>query len=354
MQSRASADIRDFQPVSQPIPRVQRFLSALAGSTTLVLRWACAALFIGRAWQHLFVGTPYRPILFSQSLMEGFVGTVFGLDWTTWATSPVVESNLALATRFIGVVLALCAVAALVTVPRRTWSRLLLASGTTVLAVIAFAVYRDKLLRVGELFELACAISAPVALLLATRPAGAGGSFLRHGLAVAVAATFAAHGLYAVGYYPLPGEWVTMAMTILRLGEQAAVTFLFAAGVLDFLVALTIFIPRLSVAAAAYAFAWGLLTASARVVANVTPENFHESALFWIPEMLVRLPNALLPLVVLGLLVRGLIPDRRRDETISPPAQATAPKPETHPLNHESNPEAHRRGLGRLARHLDS
>lgn len=235
-------------------------------------------------------------------MMESFVRNIFGLGWDTWATSPAVEANLILASRVIGAGLVLCAIAALVTTPRRTWTRVMLWLGTAVLAVVAFAICRDKMLRVGEFFELGCAISAPLALLLATRSVGGSARLLRWWLTVAVAATFAAHGLYAIGFYPLPGEWVTMVMTLLRLDEPGAVTFLFAAGIFDFLVAAGIIIPGSRVPAALYAVVWGALTAAARLLANVTPENFRETSIYWIPETLVRLPNCLLPLVVLGLL----------------------------------------------------
>lgn len=295
----------DNTPSSASVAQPNRLLEALSGSTTTILRCACAVLFLGRAWQHIFIGPPYRPILYSQSLMESFVLKVFGLDWNTWATSPVVEANLKLGTQWIGVLLVLCAVAAMLANPRRIWAQACLGLGAAVLAVIAFAVYRDKMLRVGELFELACAVSAPIALFLATRRENGHETLLRRWLCVAVAATFAGHGLYAVGFYPRPGEWVTMVMTILGVTEPAAVNLLIVAGILDFAVALGLFIPGLRTASAWYAVAWGFLTAFARIAANVTPENFHESGVFWIPETLIRFPNFLLPLAIAVFLLRA-------------------------------------------------
>lgn len=283
---------------------ISRSKQLLSAHSTTLLRLACAALFLGRSWQHLFVGTPYRPILFSQPMMEGLVLRFFGMDWTTWATSVAVESNINLATRVIGVVLALCALAALFANARNIWPRVLLCIGSLILAVIAFAVYRDKLLRIGELFELACAVTAPIALLLATRAKPVGDRLLGRCLAVAIAATFGAHGLYAVGYYPRPGDWVTMVMAILGLSEPAAHNLLVIAGILDFAIVVGVMTPGLRAIAAAYAFIWGLLTACARVAAHVSFENIHESGRFWIPETIIRLPNALLPLVLLGLLAR--------------------------------------------------
>ena len=309
---------------SKSIARLASWTAALAGSTTTLLRCACAALFLGRAWQHIFIAPPYRPILYSQSLMENFVLKVFGMDWTTWATSPVVEANLKLSSQCIGVFLVLCAVASLMANPRRIWAQVFLGLGAAVLATIAFAVYRDKMLRVGELFELACAVSAPIALFLATRHEIGRDLLLRIWLSVAVAATFAGHGLYAVGFYPRFGEWVTMVMTILHFSEANAAHFLFAAGILDFLVAIGIFIPRLRTTAAVYAAIWGFLTAFARIAANVTLENFHESSIFWIPEALIRLPNFLLPVAIVGFLIHA----RRTAPAMRPThfagAQATA------------------------------
>lgn len=278
----------------------------MAGSTTAFLRFACVALFLGRAWQHLFVGTPYRPIVFSQSLMESFVLKVFDLDWNTWATSTAVEANLGIGTIVIGAFFVLCAVAAVVATPQRIWAHVCLGLGAVLLSVIAFAVYRDKMLRLVEFFELACMVAAPLALLLATRREDGHETLLRRALPFAFAATFAGHGLYAVGYYQLPGEWVTMVMTILRVTEPAAVNFLFAAGILDFVVAIGVFIPGLRIASAVYAAVWGLLTACARTAGNVTAENFHESAVFWIPETLVRVPNGVIPLIIVGFLIRAM------------------------------------------------
>ena len=46
------------------------------------------------------------------------------------------------------------------------------------------------------------------------------------GLKVAIALTFTCHGLYAVGYYPRPGKFIQMTMTILGTNKEASVIFL--------------------------------------------------------------------------------------------------------------------------------
>ena len=46
-------------------------------------------------------------------------------------------------------------------------------------------------------------------------------------LKIAIALTFSAHGLYAIGYYPQPGVFVDMLINILHFSETTAKDFLF-------------------------------------------------------------------------------------------------------------------------------
>jgi hypothetical protein len=286
-------------------------MSALSQPRTLaleLLRWSCFALFLGRAWQHFVLSPPYRAFLWSQELMEQAVLRFLGMDWTTYATSPAVNDGITLAIRVLGGAYLLFAVAALLASSTRAWTRATLWIAAGFVSVLALAVTKDKLWMPGEFFEFACQLAAPMALALLCRRAPAGENpdacppparLLRF----AVAATFAAHGLYAVGFLPAPGEWTTMIMTILRTGEPTAVGILRAAGWMDFVVALLILTPRADRWAAVYAAAWGLLTALARPLAFVTPDAAAEGLRYWLPEMLVRLPNAAVPAALLALLI---------------------------------------------------
>ena len=64
-------------------------------------------------------------------------------------------------------------------------------------------------------------------------------------LILLIAAVFIAHGLYAVGYYPIPGYFLGMVIDILGLTEQGARNFLLIAGILDFIGAFLIFLPKI-------------------------------------------------------------------------------------------------------------
>ena len=59
---------------------------------------------------------------------------------------------------------------------------------------------------------------------------------------VAIAVTFISHGLYALNYYPRPGHFTEMVMDILGVKEATAILFLNVAGILDFVIAVGIFI----------------------------------------------------------------------------------------------------------------
>lgn len=43
--------------------------------------------------------------------------------------------------------------------------------------------------------------------------------WIRYGTRAAISATFIGHGLYAVGYYPMPGNFLEMTMRSLSIGK---------------------------------------------------------------------------------------------------------------------------------------
>lgn len=266
-----------------------------------LLVWTCAALFFGRAWQHLFWDAPYRSLLWSQETMAGAVGFFLGLSWEDYATSPAVAAVIAGSIKIIGGFYLVCGIAALRFTPTRRWTHLMLALGALALTFLAYCSYRDRLHRIGEFVEHASQFALPLLVVLWSR-AIFSREVLANVLRVVIALTFAGHGLYAIGVYPTPGEWVTMTMALTGLGDGAAMDFLRIAGGLDFVVAAALFVPHLARPALVYAAAWGLLTALARVAAFVRWDNFAESASQWGFETLVRLPHAALPVALLWLL----------------------------------------------------
>jgi len=246
--------------------------------------------------------------------MEGIVNTILRMDWTTYATSPHVEAAITLAIQLVGGFLLLAVLAAFLVTKQRRWAQAVLILASALLSILAWAVFHDRMLRIGEILEQAISVTVPLCLVaLARRTVAAPNPEEPHAdvrgaigparivllMKCVIAATFAGHGLYAVGLYPVPGEWVTMVMAILRLSEPGAFTFLWIAGVLDFAVAVLVFVPgRTARIALLYAAFWGAATALARSLAFVGIENFAESARYWFPETFVRLPHAGVPLAL--------------------------------------------------------
>ena len=103
-----------------------------------------------------------------------------------------------------------------------------------------------------------------------------------------------------------------MTLNILPIDEAQAHIFLRIAGILDFVVAILLFIPKTVKPALWYSVIWGSLTALARVVANFSIEFPMDTFGFWLWETIFRLPHGLIPLVTLWILGSGwwILPKR--------------------------------------------
>ena len=117
---------------------------------------------------------------------------------------------------------------------------------------------------------------------------------------VAIALTFTCHGLYAVGYYPMPVTFLQMLKAILNMEGAPALAFLKVAGLLDFVVAIGIFLKkRWAVPVLGYAVAWGFLTSMARIFGNFYWDFPLESLDQWVFEAVYRFPHFLVPMALL-------------------------------------------------------
>ena len=118
---------------------------------------------------------------------------------------------------------------------------------------------------------------------------------------IASAMTFLGHGLYAMGFHPVPLSFQVMTMKLLFASQETALLFLSVVGWLDILVAVTVFIPKLRTVSLLYLVAWGGLTALARIASHVGLEQPYFGFDPWLAETLVRTPHWLLPLLTLFL-----------------------------------------------------
>ncbi|WP_282084869.1 hypothetical protein [Aquimarina algiphila] len=269
----------------------QKIITILKASTFLI--------FLGRAYQHMVWDPPYRTFLWDEAILKGFVESVFGVSWNEYVTSLSVASSISLSIKIIGVFYLLCAVVTLLIKPgMKKVGKLFLLGGSIGLFILAVLYCKEKFFHVGQLFEYTIQFLSPVLLYMAVFTS-IEVKKIRMIALIAIALTFSCHGLYAIGYYPRPGSFVDMTINTLPISEPSAHAMLKIAGIIDFLIAITIFIPRLSYPSLLYAFIWGGLTAIARLTGHFHVDFLGNTFSQWTWEVIIRLPHALIPLFVI-------------------------------------------------------
>ncbi len=260
----------------------------------------CAILiFFGRAYQFWFFGAPFRAFLWDESLLSPIVEGLFSISWNDYATNPITNTYIAAAIKINSVIFLLAGLA--VTLLHRTqhWLlRLPVYLGITGLLFLAICLVKDKNYDILQFFELSIQLAVPVLLLAVSRKKMPFGK-LELWLKIAIACTFLPHGLFAMGFPYVPGHFIDMTINILNVNENTAVNFLFVAGLIDIVLSVLIFIPRIAKYFLAYAVFWGLVTAFARIVAGFNADFISHSLHQHVYLTIYRLPHGLVPLAVL-------------------------------------------------------
>lgn len=275
--------------------------------TLLLLKLCCFFIFIGRAYQFIFWDAPYRSLLWDQELFEPIINGLFDMEWQEYANSMVADRIINTAIFINGILFLLAGIAALL-IKRNTQKafKFLILMGGFLLVFLSFLLTKEKFYHYAMFFEHSIQFGTPFVLI----------HFLNHNnakklvffLKILIALTFTCHGLYAIGtLYPIPATFVTMTINILPITDVQALDFLFLAGILDFAVAIAIFIPKLAKPALIYACIWGLLTALARGIGNFSFDfpwqTLHQNTY----QMIYRIPHGLIPLIAFLILKKGLL-----------------------------------------------
>ncbi len=262
----------------------------------VLIQLSCVSVFIGRAWQHLFRDAPFRALLWDEAIMSKPVQWILGMEWGEYLKHPSADSTIQSIIIAFGILYLIAAAAALYGKGQKRTNFFLL-TGSLGLIFLAMLYCKEKFLTAGQFFEYSLQFSSPIFLYLFLK--GIGLKELIFWMKVAIALTFVSHGLYALGIYPIPGNFVEMTMNILPIGQTNAILFLNIAGALDILVAILIFLPQpIAKWAVLYATIWGLLTALARVVGHFDFGLPFESILEWLYATVYRLPHAAIPVAV--------------------------------------------------------
>ncbi|PXA05759.1 hypothetical protein DDZ13_02505 [Coraliomargarita sinensis] len=260
------------------------------------LRFAVSALFLGRGYLYLSDLAPLSAFLWNQDLLERPLEWLTGMSWESYSAHS--EGFILTMQRTMGMLFLAAALPCWYVrgSRRRLVNGLVLAAGLF-LFVYGLLRWSDADFRIAMLLEQSLQWGAPLLLMLYGRVRDSRWTALA---ALLIAATFIGHGCYALGLsVPQNHEFVNMTMRALSLGRPGALIFLHAVGVLDFLVPVLFWVPKLRLYALAYAAFWGLLTAFARIFSYWTPAEDFYGMHPWVAETIVRLPHGLIPLALL-------------------------------------------------------
>ncbi len=260
-----------------------------------LLQIAVIAVFFGRAYQHWFWDAPYRTLLWDENLMSGIIEGLFNLSWDDYITNNEVDERIQNWIKGIGVFYFICGWSVLFLERFPKWVSRLLWLGSLSLVFLAVLYCKEKFYSLGQFFEYALQFGSPVVLLFYFHKSIRIQNWLLL-LRILIALTFTCHGLYAYGYYPVPGNFVEMTISILNCSDEQALQFLKLAGILDFILSVLLFFPfKTARWALWYAIFWGFSTTIARIWANFYWEFPWESLHQWMFEMVYRFPHFILP-----------------------------------------------------------
>ncbi|NBB89090.1 MAG: hypothetical protein GVX96_04835 [Bacteroidetes bacterium] len=273
-----------------------------ARNTSYMLMWATVIFLLGRWYQHFFFEGPYRALFLDEKAFKWIQDVFSDQSWLDFVNNPRTDYYILIYTRILSWIW--FSTAFLFALYRRV-SRFVLfifaGLSTLGLSIYAISSYLESGYQWAQGIEYAAQIATP--LLCAIYLWGKVGSKWITFAKVAIALTFLGHGLFALGVFPTPGNFVYMTTQILEISDTQARELLYIAGILDIVALVLIFVPRLDRYALIYCTIWGFLTALARPAAYVLFNH-----LFWLSmhqsifEFAVRLPHFILPLALFFIL----------------------------------------------------
>lgn len=255
----------------------------------LALRLAVFLEFLGRAWQHLFLGSSFREFFWNYRFFGPFIENFSSLTWSQYLIDKDWELAISSLEMGVGFLFLAAAVQALTLRGSGLW---LVKTASIFLLPIAWMHFLGNPYNTFLLLEFSAQASAPILLILIARQ--------RYNIYLAtmvvVSVTFTCHGLYAIGAFPVPQKFISMCQGTLGLDKVASLRFLVAAGLLDFLAVVLIWFKSTRKWGLFYMVFWGFITAFARIWANFYSFDPWNSLWHWTPEFLFRAPHFLLPL----------------------------------------------------------
>lgn len=256
-------------------------------------------LLLSRAWQYLYWGSPLRAVFWDEDLFSSFIER-FGWTWSAWVGSPQAEQYVEHMTNALGIGFLIAAIGVPLFARRPKASRWLLVAGGLLCLLHALLDTKANFIRIGHFAELSLQWMSPLLLAYLAYANHATTRFLLW-VKIAIALTFIGHGLYAWGYYPVPGHFQQMMISGFGVNNQQALFLLKLAGALDFIAALFLFIPnrKWALIGLYYIIVWGFLTALARIWSHLFLTTSQDILVYWLPEASLRTVHFLVPLALL-------------------------------------------------------
>jgi len=268
-------------------------------------------VFIGRAYQFIFWDAPFRSFLWDQKLLEPLIKGVFNMEWNNYVTSLTIDNYIQTAIKINGFYFLLCAILSLII--KKSSPKLikyLLGFGGVLLVILALLITKSKFYVFAMFFEHSIQFGTPFLLLAYLKNNNI--LKLKLVLKILIALTFLCHGLYALGsIFPLPANFVTMTINILGTSEDTSKTLLIIAAVLDFVIAIGVFIPRIAKQVLLYAIFWGFITAFARVINGLHYSVSWLSLHQYLYETIFRLAHGIIPLLLYLIIKRNIFSDTK-------------------------------------------
>lgn len=287
-----------------------------------VLRLGSFLCFAGWTWAHFYWQGPYGILLWRESTYA--LAERWGTSWDEFVGT---GANDGVVQRWIGGIAWLylgCCVLSLAARRKSRWQTAGLIGGAGLLAILSYAKYLGEQCQAPTFVEHGGQILMP-ALLASALSFGERHRATEVLAMVAIVATFAGHGAYALGmHWPTPANFLGMTRVILGVDGETARALLRVAGALDFAVCLGILLPVLRRPCALYAAAWGFLTSLARPWAGMSTELNYWGADQFLHEMALRAPHFLIPLYLFLLWRRP--PAEKAAEAAAPSEWVPDPK----------------------------
>ncbi len=261
------------------------------------LSWASFFLLLAFAWEYWRRGGPFRNLLWDENIMSSLVESL-GWSWSEWVTSLQAEHWIKSASQVVSLVFLLGAIFSIIHLrqPKKVFKWGILLS-TFFLFFQAFLNVKGHFWQLGQMMELTLQWLSPIFFIIAVKDQ-VNLLWLDWMMRIAIAITFIGHALYAIGFHPVPGHFLSMMMDGFGMEDTSAKASLFMIGWLDIIAALSLFVPNEKVKKSAliYIILWGFLTAIARVWSYTSFYTLGGLLDQWLAQSMLRWVHFLVPL----------------------------------------------------------